>query len=111
MYGVWSLQPNFLGVQPRGTELTVLGSEDCLFLNVWTKHLNTEESNAEGAEKPARCPVVIYVHGGGFQVRCGGRSVTSLKPGSRERPGNSMKERRKGSTTARCAWNVGKTTA
>lgn len=67
-YGAPSLQPNFLGVCPAGMELSVVGSEDCLFLNVWTKHLSAEEKRTE----TARRPVVIYVHGGGFQVGSGG---------------------------------------
>lgn len=57
-YGNISLQPNFLGKRKPGAELRLLGSEDCLNLNIWTPSLD-----------PARrLPVVIYVHGGAFQT-------------------------------------------
>ena len=44
--------------------------EDCLFLNVWTKHLpgmaanKTKEPDEE--ERAARKPVLFWLHGGGF---------------------------------------------
>ncbi|WP_434310287.1 carboxylesterase family protein [Hominifimenecus sp. rT4P-3] len=57
-YGPKALQPNYLGVKPEGVPLLVQGSEDCLNLNVWTKSIDRE----------ARLPVVVYVHGGAFQI-------------------------------------------
>ena len=32
------------------------GSEDCLYLNVFTRHLNPE----------AKRPVIVFIHGGAF---------------------------------------------
>lgn len=44
--------------------------EDCLFLNVWTKHLpGAEESSVSDAgrrDKDIRNPVLVWLHGGGF---------------------------------------------
>lgn len=37
-------------------------SEDCLFLNIWTK---------DSEEKSDLLPVIIYIHGGGFTGGCG----------------------------------------
>lgn len=37
-------------------------SEDCLFLNIWTK---------EGVNENDNLPVIIYIHGGGFTGGCG----------------------------------------
>lgn len=46
----------------------IVGSEDCLFLNIFTKSL-----------KPAKLqPVMIYIHGGGFNS--GSSSIDSLGP-------------------------------
>lgn len=58
-----SAQPNALGKWPEGLPFSLVGSEDCLNLNVWTPTLSPE----------AKLPVVIYVHGGAFQV--GGNDV------------------------------------
>ena len=57
-YGSRSAQPNALGKWPEGLLFSLIGSEDCLNLNVWTPTLDAE----------AGLPVVIYVHGGAFQV-------------------------------------------
>ena len=57
-YGPKAMQPSFLGVKPRDADLYVVGSEDCLNLNVWTKC----------PDEKARLPVAVYVHGGAFQV-------------------------------------------
>lgn len=37
-------------------------SEDCLFLNIWTK---------KDANKDSKLPVIFYIHGGGFTGGCG----------------------------------------
>ncbi|MCD8011237.1 MAG: carboxylesterase family protein [Lachnospiraceae bacterium] len=76
-YGAPSLQPNFLGVHPEGMEFSAVGSEDCLFLNVWTKHLNVEDCCEEWPVDAVRRPVVIYIHGGAFQVGSGGDPARS----------------------------------
>ena len=53
-----SAQPNALGKWPEGLPFSLVGGEDCLNLNVWTPTLSPE----------AKLPVLIYVHGGAFQV-------------------------------------------
>lgn len=57
-YGSKSMQPAVLGPQPADSTWSILGSEDCLNLNVWTPAVSPE----------CPLPVVIYVHGGAFQV-------------------------------------------
>ena len=50
--------------------------EDCLFLNIWTKHIPGCEENRtceiSGEEKNVRRPVFFWLHGGGY---CTGSSV------------------------------------
>ena len=53
-----ALQPDRLGEYPAGKEIRVNGREDCLHLNIWA---------AEAAEGE-KLPVVVYIHGGAFQV-------------------------------------------
>ena len=53
-----AIQPNFLGKRKPGFDLHFVGSEDCLNLNIWTPSLKRE----------AKLPVVIYIHGGAFQI-------------------------------------------
>lgn len=43
----------------------VLGSEDCLFINIWTRSLNTD----------SRLPVVVFIHDGGFLTGSGNLDV------------------------------------
>lgn len=43
---------------------TYKGSEDCLFLNVYSRHLPTKESHP-------RLPVMVWLHGGGFTFGSG----------------------------------------
>lgn len=57
-YGSTAVQPNFLGKRKPGMDFHMLGCEDCLNLNIWTPSL----------EREAKLPVVIYVHGGAFQI-------------------------------------------
>lgn len=57
-YGPVSVQPNFLGKKPENVIFSAIGSEDCLNLNIWTPDVKPE----------AKMPVVIFVHGGGFQT-------------------------------------------
>ena len=44
--------------------------EDCLFLNIWTKHISASEENStceiSGAERDVRRPVFFWLHGGGY---------------------------------------------
>ncbi|KAJ8673053.1 hypothetical protein QAD02_004314 [Eretmocerus hayati] len=49
-------------VQYDARSKDIRGSEDCLFLNVYTKSL---ESNHK------KCPVMIFIHGGGFMYGSG----------------------------------------
>eukprot|EP01116_Phalansterium_solitarium_P020122 TRINITY_DN5841_c0_g1_i2.p1 TRINITY_DN5841_c0_g1~~TRINITY_DN5841_c0_g1_i2.p1 ORF type:complete len:562 (-),score=97.94 TRINITY_DN5841_c0_g1_i2:163-1809(-) len=44
---------------------TVIGDEDCLFINVWTTNL----PQANRAAQPA--PVMLYIHGGSLVLGCG----------------------------------------
>ncbi len=37
-------------------------SEDCLYLNVWTPSLNTNEKNIDETKRP----VMVWIHGGGY---------------------------------------------
>jgi len=55
-FGQWSLQPPFPAMLTHSAETA---SEDCLYLNVWTP--------AGGAD----LPVLVIVHGGGFQIGSG----------------------------------------
>ncbi len=57
-FGSACAQPNFLGEKPPGISFCCLGSEDCLHLNIWTPSLHPKEL----------LPVVIFVHGGAFQI-------------------------------------------
>lgn len=53
----WNFGPECM--QPDGS-----GSEDCLFLNVYRKHLNgTASSSSSGSDLR---PVLFYIHGGGL---------------------------------------------
>ncbi len=54
-------QPGYLGKRPKGTEFFWLGKEGPLTLNVWTP----PSGSGRGL------PVVVFVHGGGFQVGSG----------------------------------------
>ncbi len=58
-YGAAPPQPNYRGKKPTGWTYQMLGSEDCLNLNVWTRHPGQSE---------ALRPVVVFVYGGAFQV-------------------------------------------
>ena len=44
--------------------------EDCLYMNIWTKHLpgavQNETFDAAAEDKDARRPVLLWLHGGGF---------------------------------------------
>ena len=59
-FGQWSLQPSFPAMLTHSAETA---SEDCLYLNVWTP--------AGGAD----LPVLVIVHGGGFQIGSGAAPV------------------------------------
>lgn len=56
-YGPCAPQPRFRGPKPADRPFPMEGSEDCLNLNVWTKHTAPQAGR----------PVVVYVHGGAFQ--------------------------------------------
>ncbi len=56
VFGDWSLQPHFPAMSTHATETS---SEDCLYLNVWTPTSAMES------------PVLVIVHGGGFQIGSG----------------------------------------
>ena len=62
-YGPLAPQPNFRGKKPEGLDFQMMGSEDCLNLNIWSTCL----------DRNARLPVVVAVHGGAFQT--GGNSL------------------------------------
>ena len=56
-YGPKAMQPSRCGEIPEGEEIKILGSEDCLNLNVWV----------QPGTVARMLPVVVYIHGGGFQ--------------------------------------------
>lgn len=57
-YGPAAPQSNYRGRKPEGLTFQLVGSEDCLNLNIWTKRL----------DEKAKLPVVVYLYGGAFQV-------------------------------------------
>ncbi len=57
-YGPAATQPNYRGKKQEGQTFALMGSEDCLNLNIWTTC----------PEEEARLPVVVAVHGGAFQA-------------------------------------------
>ncbi|XP_037296197.1 juvenile hormone esterase-like [Manduca sexta] len=64
-HGSVCTQYNFLAIE---TEERHLGTEDCLFLNVYSPNMNPKEP----------LPVVIFIHGGGFS--CGSGNVDDYGP-------------------------------
>src|SRR6201986_4006893 len=48
-------------------------SEDCLFLNVWTP---------PKAERGAKLPVIVFIHGGGFTLGSSGMAMYSRQEGA-----------------------------
>ncbi|XP_030558835.1 esterase B1 [Drosophila novamexicana] len=46
-------------VQSENSSGCTIGAEDCLYLNVYTKHFDTAKSPL---------PVIVYIHGGGFKT-------------------------------------------
>ena len=70
-YGSCAPQPRQRGQTPADfSSFHTIGSEDCLNLNIWTKHIQPQ----------ARRPVVVYVHGGAFQY---GRNSVPDQAGDR----------------------------
>ena len=57
-YGPAAPQPNYRGEKPENLSFQMVGAEDCLNLNIWTKWL----------DKKAKQPVVVYIYGGAFQT-------------------------------------------
>lgn len=49
---------------PNDTSITVIGSEDCLYLNVWTPQLGA-----------SNLPVMVFIHGGGNQQGSAGENA------------------------------------
>ena len=61
-----------------GGEASLLGAEDCLFLNVWAPTIGPERIR-EGTD---RLPVMFWIHGGGNSVRSGGTDANGIYDGS-----------------------------
>jgi carboxylesterase type B len=57
--------------QPRGPHSPVIGSEDCLFLNIFTSYLPNPVDDA----KPNLRPVIFFIYGGAFLAGEGSESV------------------------------------
>jgi len=59
-------QMDFFNIDPANP-MKISGSEDCLFLNIFTQSLPSTDMNTED---PLR-PVLFYIHGGGFTMGAG----------------------------------------
>lgn len=57
--GSKSIGTTFCRNIPKDQEVLMFGSEDCLNLNIWTPHNCTPEK---------KLPVVVNIHGGGYQI-------------------------------------------
>ncbi|XP_043209748.1 juvenile hormone esterase-like [Amphibalanus amphitrite] len=55
--------------QPQHNNITRIGDEDCLFVNVYTRQLPGRENTLTGL------PVMVYIHGGGFYVGSGDSDI------------------------------------
>ena len=58
-----SAQVDFFNMDPENP-MKVGGSEDCLFLNIYTEELPSVANN----NSPLLKPVLFYIHGGGFTM-------------------------------------------
>lgn len=65
-YGPSCLQPAHTPVPTSGTGAAPPTSEDCLFLNIWTKDFRGQDGTAATPR-----PVMVYLHGGGFLTGSG----------------------------------------
>ncbi|KAI9733694.1 MAG: hypothetical protein M1834_003297 [Cirrosporium novae-zelandiae] len=66
------------GDGPYDPEISYMGSEDCLFLNVYAPSGSLESEEGEGEGEGTLLPVMVWIHGGGYGRGDGSQDLSKL---------------------------------